>query len=46
MWDGAPKTYVLPEARHWWQRAADAEHLRAMTLLGCALARAGELAGR
>ena len=45
-WEGAPKTYVLPEAKQLWENAAEAGHARAMTLLGCALIGGGDLAGR
>jgi len=45
-WEGAPRVYILGEARHWWQRAAEVGHPRAMTLLGCALTGGGDVAGR
>jgi TPR repeat protein len=45
-WEGAPRVYVLTEAQHWWRSAAGLGYPRAMTLLGCALAGAGDLSGR
>ncbi len=45
-WEGAPKTYVLAEAKRLWENAADLGHVKAMTLLGCALIGGGDLAGR
>ena len=45
-WEGAPKIYVLPEAKQLWEKAAKVGHARAMTFLGCALTGGGDLAGR
>jgi len=45
-WDGCPRVFVLRRARNWWQSAAELGYPRAMTLLGCVLTGADDLAGR